>query len=227
MLSSDESATQVPQLKQYLAKQSTGVANYLSQIIEPLEQKSYLVQVARNRWLNPQEATEKADFILHEKTSKLVQYLPPDEDELQKRINRYVEHQKQILSLSAAAQIPLVVAIQPEITGRNPSQLTDTEGEIATELGRTYIKQVRASYPALIRATQQIAQAFPKNMKAVDLYKLTDKYPSPSFIDAIHLNEAANQKVAEQLYYAISSLPKMQVTPAQAKSPKPIRDKLR
>lgn len=221
MLPSDQEATEIPQLKQYLENQPTGVANYLSQVIEPLEKKSYLAKVAQNRWLNPQKATEKADFLLNEQTSRLVQHLPPDEDELQKRVNRYIEHQKQILNLSAAAQIPLVVAIQPEITGRNPSQLTDTEGKIATELGRTYIKQVKASYPALINATQELAQAFPKNMKVVDLYKLTDKYPSPSFIDAIHLNEAANQKVAEQLYYAITGLPKMQVIPTQAKPPKP------
>ena len=221
MLPSNEEATQIPQLKQYLDNQQTGFSGYVAQVIKPLEQKSYLVKIARNRWLNSQKSRRKADFFLNEQTSKLVQHLPPDETELQKRVDRYVSHQKQILSLSAAARVPLVVAIQPEITGRNPSQLTDTEGEIATQLGRTYIKQVKASYPAFIKANQQLAQAFPHNIKAVDLYQLTDRYPSPSFIDQIHLNQAANQKVAEQLYYAISSLPKMQVVPTQAPPPKP------
>ena len=221
MLPSNEEATQIPQLQQYLDTQQTGFSGYLAQVIKPLEQKSYLAKIARNRWLNSQKSSRKADFFLNEQTSKLVQHLPPDETELQKRVDRYVSHQKQILSLSAAARVPLVVAIQPEITGRNPSQLTDTEGEIATQLGRTYIKKVKASYPAFFQANQQLAQAFPHNIKAVDLYKLTDRYPSPSFIDQIHLNQAANQKVAEQLYYAISSLPKMQVVPAQAPPPKP------
>ena len=220
MLPSSEEATQIPQLKQYLDNQPTGFSDYLAQVIKPLEKTSYLAKIAQNRWLNSAESSQKADFLLNEQTSKLVQHLPHDEAELQKRVDRYIGHQKQILSLSTAAGIPLVLAIQPEITGRNPSQLTDTEGEIATQLGRTYIEQVKNSYPTLSKASWQLAQAFPHNIKAVDLYKLTDQYPSPSFIDAIHLNEAANKKVAEQLYYAISSVSKMQVVPAQAKPPK-------
>ena len=189
-------------------------ANYISRVIEPLEDKSTLVKLVRGKWF--QEDNEPKSDLLNEQTSNLVKYLPSDEAELQQRVDRYLDHHQQILNLSAAAGIPLIVATQPEITGRDPSQLTDAEGKIATELGRTYIQEVRESYPVLIDAVEQLANAFPKNLKAVDLYKLTDKYPSPSFIDPIHLNEAANQKVAEQLYYAISSFPKMQLEPKQA-----------
>jgi len=221
MLPSSETATQVIKLEQAEELQD-GLASYISQVIKPLENKSYLAKLAQNKWLNPQEEEQKTDFILNEETAKLVQHLPADEAELQARVARYIEHQKQLLNLSAAVRVPLVVAIQPEITGRNPSQLTDNEGQIATELGRTYIKKVRAQYPVLIQASQKLAKAFPSNMKAVDLYKLTDQYPSPSFIDAIHLNKAANEKAAEQLYYAISSFSKMQVVPQQAQAPKPL-----
>ena len=157
--------------------------------------------------------------MLDESSANLVKHLPQNETELQARADRYLNHQKQILNLSAAAQVPLVVALQPEITGRNPNQLTASEGKIATELGRKYIKQVKDSYPTLITAAKSLAQAYPSNMKVLDLYQLTDKYPSPSFIDAIHLNQAANEKVAEQLYYGIASMPKMQVTPKQAPKP--------
>ncbi|WP_019507653.1 SGNH/GDSL hydrolase family protein [Pleurocapsa sp. PCC 7319] len=222
MLPSTEEATQVPLIKQYLDNQQTDFASYVSQILKPLEQKSYLVKILQDGWLNADKSDKKANFFLNEQTSNLVLHLPPNETELQKRVDRYISHQKQILNLSAAAQIPLVVAIQPEITGRNPSQLTETEGEIATQLGRTYIQQVKASYPAFTQANRQLAQAFPQNIKAVDLYQLTEQYPSPTFIDPIHLQDAANQKVAEQLYYAIASFPKMQVVPAQAAPPKPI-----
>jgi len=220
MLPSSKDAVPAFQVNQTPNQPSSFVSS-LSELIEPIENKSYLAQVAQNRWLNNRQNAQKSDFLLNEQTSELVQHLPQTEEELQARINRYLDHQQQILSLSAAAQIPLIVAMQPEITGRNPSQLTNTEGEIATELGRTYIKQVRNSYPVLIEATQQLAKAFPKNIKVVDLYKLTERYPSPSFIDPIHLNEAANQKVAEQLYYAISGLPKMQLVPKQATPTKP------
>ena len=98
--------------------------------------------------------------------------------------------------------------------------MTPTEGEIATELGRTYIKRMREIYPVAIAASQQLAKAYPKNLKVIDLYHMSDKYPSPSFTDPIHLNEEANKKVAEQLYYAISSLSKMQVAPEPATASK-------
>ena len=221
MLSSDEEATQVTQLKNISSDRTEGVAEYLAQVIKPVENQSYLAKIVREKWLDVQTSDRQADLILNEEMSQLVRHLPEDEQELQKRVNRYINNQKQILNLSAAARVPLIVAMQPEITGRNPSQLTEAEGKIATELGRTYIKKMRADYPVLIQKTQQLAKAFPSNIKAVDLYQLTDKYPSPSFIDAIHLNEAANEKVAEQLYYAISSFAKMQVVPKTAPKPKP------
>lgn len=224
MLSSDQKATQVPQAD-YLAGNPSKLETYLEPLVEPLKNNSYLAKAAKNYWLNLQKNDSQADFILNEETSNLVKHLPTDEAELQSRVDRYIEHQKQMLNLSAASQIPLVVAIQPEITGRNPSQLTDTEGEIATELGRTYIKQVRESYPIFTQASSKLAKAYPQNIKVVDLYKLTDKYPSPSFIDAIHLNEAANEKVAEQLYYAISGFSKMQVVPKEAPAPKKLKEK--
>ena len=219
MLESDLEAVKPPPIDTDNSK-PTSFVGYVSKAIEPIENKSYLAKIAQNRWLKDKKNIQKQDFIVDEQPANLVQYLPQTKDELQKRVDRYLDRQKQILNLSAAAQIPLLVAIQPEITGREPSQLSDAEGKIARELGRTYIRQVRDNYPVLIDATQQLAKAFPKNMKVLDLYRLTDKYPSPSFIDPIHLNEAANQKVAEQLYYAIASLPKMQLVPSQAKLPK-------
>ena len=87
-----------------------------------------------------------------------------------------------------------------------------------------FLKKVRESYPYITQAVSRLAKAYPQNIKAVDLYRLTDKYPSPSFIDPIHLNEAANEKVAEQLYYAISSFSKMQVIPKQATPSKKVKD---
>ncbi len=234
MLDSDQTATQVPLLKQDLADRPNSVGTYLDRFIEPLRNNSYLVKVAENRWLSRQEANSQTDFIFDEQASNLVKHLPTifdeqasnlvkhlptDEAELQSRVDRYIEHQKQMLNLSTAAQVPLLVAIQPEITGRNPSQLTDIEGEIATELGRTYIERVKASYPAFTEASAKLAKFYPKNLEVVDLYQLTEKYPSPSFIDAIHLNEAANEKAAEQLYYAIAGFSKMQVVPKQEPIP--------
>jgi lysophospholipase L1-like esterase len=115
-----------------------------------------------------------------------------------------------------AAKIPLIVASQPEITGRNPSKLTPQEGSIVTQLGRSYIRKIKDDYPKFIAANQQLAKIYPYNVKAVDLYSFNtkeDNYPTPTFIDEIHLTDEANQSVADRLYYAISSFPKMQVLP--------------
>ena len=218
VLSSQEKAVEISQIQQNNANRTD--SNRFDRFIEPVKDRSYLIQVVRDRWANSQKTNNKADFILDERLFNLIEHLPGGEQELQNRVARYIENQRQILKISAAAKIPLIVAIQPEITGRNAAQLSDSEGQIATQLGRSYIRQVRNSYPAFIEATQELARSFPKNIKALDLYRLTDKYPSPSFIDPIHLNEAANEKLAEQLYYAISGFSKMQVVPKVA-APKP------
>ena len=224
MLPSAEQAVQIPQLEEYLDNAPTYFRAYVSQAIEPLENKSYLAQIVQNQVLDPQKPQQKSSFVLHETTSNLVQHLASDRDELQQRLNRYVEHQKQILNLCAAARIPLIVALQPEITGRNPSKLSQAESAVATQLGREYIKKVKDTYPLFAQANAKLANAFPQNLKALNLYNLSDKYPTPSFIDAIHLNEEANQQVAEQLYYAISSMPKMQIVPKTAPPPRPINN---
>lgn len=213
MLPSNLKTVPTPSIDQIKDNKPTSFTDYLTQIVEPIENKSYLAKMAQERWLKSSSTNKIENFILNESTSQLVQHLPSNQAELDQRVKRYIEHQQQILSLSTAAQVPLIVAIQPEITGRNPSQLTPQESQIVTDLGRTYIKQVQENYPVLIEATEELAKAFPHNLKAVDLYRLSEKYPAPSFIDPIHLTESANQKVAEQLYYAISSLPKMQLQP--------------
>ena len=218
MLPSEEKVTPVP-IEQEAETEPNTVGAYIDRLLEPIQKNSYLAKTVHNYWQDSAQTDEPADFLFEEQTSNLVLHLPTDESELQQRVDRYLENQKQILNLSAAAQAPLVIALQPEITGRDPSLLTPTEGEIATELGRTYIRRMRENYPVAIAASEQLAKAYPQNLKVIDLYRMSDKYPSPSFIDPIHLNEEANKKVAEQLYYAISSLPKMQVAPQQPSTP--------
>jgi hypothetical protein len=222
MLPSDRKATHIPVAQVSQDEQPDSLGTYLDRLIEPLLKESYLAKVTAKYWDKSQPEDVQADFLLDEQTSNLVKHLPQNKPELEKRIARYVEHQKQILNLSTAAQVPLIIAIQPEITGRNPSKLDSSEGKIITELGRTYIERVREDYPAFTKAAFKLAQSYPDNIKVLNLYKLTDKYPSPSFIDSIHLSEVANEKLAEQLYYGIASLPRMQQTPPPVKRLQPL-----
>ncbi len=216
MLSGDKKAAEIPQIEQYLHSEPTDFRSYLNQLLQPLRDKSYLVTKVQDSFLVRKK--EKNSLLFDEEPTNLAQYLPQTEEEFKLRLGRYLQNQKQMASLSAGARVPLIIAIQPEITGRDPSQLTPTEGTITSQLGREYILGVKENYGQLVAATQQLAKIFPYNVKTVNLYNLSNNYPSPSFIDAIHLTDEANKMVAEQLYYAIASLPKMQVTPNIAPS---------
>jgi hypothetical protein len=211
MLSGDKKAAEIPQIEQYFQSDPTDFRSYLNQLLQPLRDKSYLVTAIQDSLLVSKK--EKNSLLLDEEPDNLAQYLPQTEEEFKLRLGRYLQNQKQMASLSAGARVPLIIALQPEITGRDPSQLTPTEGTITSQLGREYILGVKENYGQLVAATQQLAKIFPYNVTTVNLYNLSNNYPSPSFIDAIHLTDEANKMVAEQLYYAIASLPKMQVTP--------------
>ncbi|WP_036485296.1 lipolytic protein G-D-S-L family [Myxosarcina sp. GI1] len=214
MLNSNEKAVDIPQLEEYLDNGFAYFKAYVSRSLEPLEKNSYLVQIVQNNLLDP-ENSQKPDFYLNDEPDALVNYLPEDEAELASRVDRYYNNHLQILKLCAAAQIPTIVATQPEITGQDPSRLTEAEGAITTQLGREYIQTVKNIYPEFIAASQKLANTFPSNVRAVDSYNLSDKYPSPSFIDPTHLTDEANQQLAEQLYYAVAALPKLQIEPSK------------
>ena len=220
MLTSAEKATEIPQLDKFVDNETTNFRVYLSQLVQPLRDYSYLVRILQEQVLLSESSEEKESLLFNEKLDNLAQYLPEDEAELERRVNRYYQHHKQIVSLSAGARIPLIIATQPEFTGRDATKLSEEEGEIATQLGRNYIQKMRDIYPQFSAAGEKLGKAFPHNVKAISLYNLTDKYPTPSFIDAVHLTDEANKIAAEQLYYAISSLPKMQEVPRNP-PPKP------
>jgi hypothetical protein len=211
MLTGDKTATQLPQSEEYLNDASSYFLASVNKFLQPVEEYSYLVQVLQNSVLKPQDVTQDTIVFANKTGQELAEIAPQDKTELQRRIERYFSNQKQIVTIATGAKADLIFATQPEITGRNPSRLTPTEGEIVTQLGRTYIQAIKDNYPRFVGANQYLANLYPKNVTAIDLYHLSNNYPSPSFIDGIHLTENANAMVAEQFYYAIASLPKMQV----------------
>ena len=220
MLSGQKDATQIPQLEEYLDDAPSYFLASFNKLLQPIEDYSYLVKILQDSVLKPQDITEDTFVFLNQSGAELAQIAPQDPEELQRRIDRYFQNHRQIVALATGANAGVIVATQPEITGRNPSKLTPTEGEIVTQLGRTYIQTIKDNYPRFVGANNYLAKIFPKNVKALDLYNLSDKYPSPSFIDAIHLTETANAMVAEQFYYAIAGFSRMQLTPKEP--PKPV-----
>ena len=215
ILSSEETAAQVPQLDKEFENKSDYLKVSANKLLKPIEDKSYLVKVLQDTVLQVEIPDSKTDLLLKKNGQQLASFFPSAPEELQRRVDRYFQNHKQMVTLATGTGASVIFVTQPEITGRKPSKLTPTEGEITTQLGRTYIKKVKDTYPRFVGANNYLVKLFPKNVKALNLYNLSDKYPSPSFIDAIHLTEPANEMVAEQLYYAIASFSKMQVIPRQ------------
>jgi lysophospholipase L1-like esterase len=123
-----------------------------------------------------------------------------------------------MIGLMAGAKIPLILAVQPEITGRGNSKVSPREQTILQELGLGYRQRMQASYAELAQASQQLQKAFPKNVKTLNFYKLDNDFRNGAFSDAVHLTEEGNAVLAERFYRAITSLPNLQLTP-----PKPPR----
>ena len=220
ILSSEETAAQVPRFDEELENKSDYVKVSVNKLLKPIEDKSYLTKVLQDTVLQVEIPESKTDLLLNNNGQELASFFPGDAEELQRRVDRYFQNHKQMVTLATGGGASIIFATQPEITGRNPSKLTPTEGEITTRLGRTYINRIKDIYPRFVGANNYLVKIFPKNVKALNLYNLSDKYPSPSFLDAIHLAEPANEMVAEQLYYAIASFSKMQVVPRQPQKEK-------
>ncbi len=226
MLSGQETATQIPQPQEYLDDAPSYMVALLNRWLEPIQDKSYVVQILQNSLLEPADPNE-ATLIVGTKTGQeLAAIAPQDQTELQRRIDRYFANHQQIVNLAKGANAKVILATQPEITGRNPSKLTPTEGEIVTQLGRKYIQTIKDNYPRFVGANNYVAKLYPQQVKSLNLYNLSDKYPSPSFIDAVHLTEPANAMVAEQLYYAIASFNHLQLVPKEAPKPQKIEQKV-
>ena len=213
MLPSNHSGADIPRLQEFMHDAPQHFQAYLQGRLEDWLEKYYLVKVIQN-WLSPNQVSlSQRTLGIAEEDKTLADYLPQDQNELKNRLERYRQNCRKMVNLTAKLNIPLLLAVQPEITGRSPNKLSAEEQEIIKQLGNDYLANIQQSYPQFIQVTQQLEKTFPKNVKALNFYNLNERYPTPTFSDPIHLTEAANAMIAQQLYYAIASLEKMQFIP--------------
>ena len=213
MLPSNQKETEIPTIGTYINDPQEHFKVHLSQSLQEWMEQFYLVQAVQNWLSEPEPVRTEPNLVINQGNKAIKAYLPPNELELEKRVNRYRQHHLQMARLSAGAGIPLVVVVQPEITGRAPTQLNEAEKSILMQLGPAYRQKIPQYYPQLVAAAEQLPKDFPNNARVLNLYNLPPQYPVPSFTDPIHLTEAANKAIAQQIYYAIASLEKMQIIP--------------
>lgn len=204
LLPSDQEGADIPNIEAFLENASHHLGTGLTQQFKRLVYQSFLIRGFQNWVSRPQDAT---NFLVPPDADRpLSQRLPANETELSQRVARYRNNLQQMVRLAAAAKIPIVVALQPEITSRSANKLTGSEKKVLEQLGSDYAQRIKAGYAQLQKSTEQVKQEFPKGMTALNLYDFYANAPSQTFQDPIHLTDEANTKLADRLYETIAPL---------------------
>lgn len=216
LLPSDRMATDIPHIESFLSNASGHFWTHFSQELTSVVTNTYLIKAIQYWIVRPQLSVSQQSLTALNGKANLVDYLPTDATELQQRVIRYRDQHKQMIGLASGASVPLIVAIQPEITGRANSQTASSEEkQILSQLDRNYQQRIQASYAALGNALQQLQKWYPKNVKTLNFYQVYQNFSGRAFLDAIHLTDDGNQVISERLYQTLSASPKLQIPPSR------------
>lgn len=211
MLPSQQAQVDVPNIETFLSDASGHFQAHLARQWQHLITNMYLVRATQYWLLRPHSATHSLTLVTTDATTPLEEQLPADLAELDRRVRRYRDVRQQMVRFTTGTRIPLVVAIQPEITGRGAAVRSPQEQEILQELGGAYIQGVKGGYVQLDQANRQLQKDFPKTVKTLNFYKLYETFPEPAFLDTIHLTQEANAVLAQEFYQAIAAMPQLQI----------------
>ncbi|MDJ0728908.1 MAG: SGNH/GDSL hydrolase family protein [Crocosphaera sp.] len=215
MLPSSHSQSDVPHIDEFLADAKGHFQNSLNFSADEWIQNIGLVRTY-NSFTNPNKNARPAvdtSLAINTDGKALKHYLPDNKDELKRRVDRYRENHKRLIQMSAKLGIPVVLAIQPEITSRPIEKLSSDEKAIRDRLGKEYLEAFPTAYKEFVKATQQLGNAYPKNVKVLNFYQSNSNFPTPMFTDTVHLNEKSNTVLAETLYHSITAWEKIQIIP--------------
>ncbi|GBF80432.1 SGNH/GDSL hydrolase family protein [Aphanothece sacrum] len=215
LLPSNTPQTDIPHIDEFLADAQGHFRNSLNLSFNQWVQNTGLVKTVNSFSSSSKTILpiSQTSLPINNDGQPLKTYLPQDKDEVKSRVNRYKDNHKQLIQLSSRLGIPVVLAIQPEITSRPVEKLSSQEKMIRDYLGKEYFEKFPPAYGDLIKASQQLQKAFPKNVKVVNLYNSNTAFPSPMFSDAVHLTDKANTVLAEKLYHSIIAWEKIQIIP--------------
>jgi len=180
-------------LAQYRQHQTQQFNNWLNSL--------YLVK-AWQKWIAPADITTfSSEYQVFN-----AEQLSKDPKEIQKRVERYLYNTQQMTRL--ASNIPALIILQPEITGKQNSLTKEEEG-ILNSLGKEYRDRISNAY----KIAEQALSNSPLKPKFVNFYQLFQNTNQQAFIDPIHLTEAANDLLAQKLYDSTEKLFLVQPAP--------------
>ncbi|MEE3715315.1 hypothetical protein V2H45_00990 [Tumidithrix elongata RA019] len=186
---SQESAHELVNLEQLLQDPMAQYRQQVSQNFNAWLDSFYLMQALRRWVLPPQAPPVEGGYQIFS-----AEQISNDPKEVRSRIERYRYNIQQMAKLTAG--IPTIVAIQPEITGKQDA-LTPEETELLKRLGSDYTKRAEKAYAEL--ESKILSYNLP-NAKLLSFYQAFSNFKKQAFQDPIHLTDAANDFVADRLY---------------------------
>ncbi|MEM9543444.1 MAG: SGNH/GDSL hydrolase family protein [Cyanobacteria bacterium P01_E01_bin.42] len=211
MLPQDQTIADIPKQAEFLSHPPQYFWTYLKQSAFQLVADTSIYKSLQYFIIKPEPSLVRETLAIAGEAQSLAEYLPEDDAELEARIARYSQHLKQMVQLGAGANMPLIVALQPEITGISPEKRQPEVQEIIQELGSAYSQGVEAGFLRLAEANEQLGNAFPRNVSVLNYYRLFNDLSAVAFIDPVHLTDAGNQALSERLYNAVTAMPGLQI----------------
>ncbi len=212
LLDSNQELTEIPHIDEFLHNASKHYQASFNQSLQQWLNGIGIAQVINQ--VNSQPSNNRQNIRASAiDNSSVLQSLPKDEKELNNRVNRYYENQKQFLRLVQMTKTPVIIALQPEITGRALNKLSPAERVLRKQLDDNYLDIIPAGYNKLFQNSQKLSAAYGQNIKVENLYSLPQSVNKPLFFDTVNLTETGNSIVANSLYQSLTNWNKLQIIP--------------
>jgi len=191
---SNQTAREIGNVEQMLRDPIAQYRQHQAQQFNNWTNSLYLVK-AWQKWVVPADITTfSSEYQIFS-----ADQLSKDPKEVQARVDRYLYNARQMKRL--AADIPTLIVLQPEITGKQKS-LTKEESGILKSLGNDYSDRATNAY----KIADKTLSGGLTSAKFINFYQLFQDSNQQAFIDPIHLTEGANEIVAQKLYESIEGL---------------------
>jgi hypothetical protein len=169
--------------------------------------------------LRPQTAIKQMIPPSIDSDSSLKERLPKDSKELGERVDRYRQNLQHMARLTAGSKVPLIVALQPEISSRKPEKQSAREKEILARLGSDYPQHIKEGYTQLQSSIEQVKRDVPQGLSSLNVSDAYKDYSKEAFQDVIHLTDDANSVMADWLFDSIANKLHVQPRPYAGNTP--------
>ncbi|MGA1265045.1 MAG: hypothetical protein ACO331_14250 [Prochlorothrix sp.] len=218
LLPSTEMGSDIPNLNSFLQAQFAPPLDkgpqweqWGKQVEQSIHDRLYLAKLWRiyTEPLPEEEAPEPVRLVnlMADNATAPVATQLAEGTELAQRLDRYERNLLQTVRWISATQKRMLVVLSPEITGRDPAQITAAESAILSDLGAAYTSQVPPAYDQLEAVSETIA-ARSANVQVLNFYRLNPSPDSPLaeetlFHNPNSLTDAGQTVLADRLYQAM------------------------